>query len=108
MDQKTCQSRVPHILVTDIELDDDQDDTGDVGQDNENKQTDLPTLQVQSPAVSIRNLLNTSHGSSIFSFNINRLQKAMSQSNCKTRYNDICTSVIEVACKTGQTNFVTI
>ena len=72
MDQKTGHSGVPQILVTDNVLDDDQDDSGDVGQDNENKQTDLNTLQVQSPAVSIRNLLNRSHGSSIFSLNFNR------------------------------------
>ena len=72
MDQKSGHSGVPQILVTDNVLDDDQNDTGDVGQDNENKQTDLNTLQVQSPAVSIRNLLNMSHGSSIFSLNFNR------------------------------------
>ena len=72
MYQKNGLSGVPQIVVTDNELDDDQDDTGDVGQDNENMQTDLNTLQVQSPAVSIRNLLNRSHGSSIFSLNFNR------------------------------------
>ena len=73
MDQKTGQSAVPHILVTDNELDDDHDDNGDVGQEDGNMQNDLPALQVPSPAVSIRNLLYASHGSSIFSLNINRL-----------------------------------
>ena len=63
---------MPQILVTDNVLDDDQDDTGDVGKDNENMENDLPALQVKSPAISIRNLLNRSHGSSIFSLNFNR------------------------------------
>ena len=72
MYQKNGLSGVPQLVVTDNELDDDQDDTGDVGQDNENMQNDLPALQLKSPAVSIRNLLNRSHGSSIFSLNFNR------------------------------------